>query len=67
MVNILGRGKVLEKMYNITREEREALDGLNKDDKIMVLPSDKERVTVVMHKQSYLGKFLDLLIRPTRS
>ena len=32
MVNILSRGeKVLEKVHNITREEREALDSLMKD------------------------------------
>ena len=31
-VNILGRGeKVLEKVHNITREEKEALDGLGKE------------------------------------
>ena len=53
VVNILGRGeKIFEKVHNITvtREEREALDGLRKDDKIMVLPADKGRVTVVMDK-----------------
>ena len=53
-VNILCRAeKVLEMDYNITREEREALDGLKKDNKIMVLPADKGRVTFVMDKQSY--------------
>ena len=37
VVNILGRGeKVLEMVHNITREERGAIDGLRKDDKIMV-------------------------------
>ena len=62
VVNILGRGEtVLEKVHNITREEREALDGLRKDDKIIVLPADKGRVTVVMDKQSYLDKCQGLL------
>ena len=51
----------MEKVQNITREEREALDGLRKDDKIMVLPADKGRVTVVMDKQSYLDKCQELL------
>ena len=62
VVTILGWGeKVLEKVQNITREEREALDGLRKDDNIMVLPADKGRVTVVMDKQSYLDKCQELL------
>ena len=40
----------MERVHNITREEREAHDGLRKDDKIMVLPADKGRVTVVIDK-----------------
>ena len=33
VVNFLGRGeKVLRKVHNITREAREALNGLRKDD-----------------------------------
>ena len=62
VVNILGWGaKVLGKIPNITREERMALDGLRKDDKIIVLRMDKGRVTVVMDKQSYPDKCKNLL------
>ena len=62
VVKILGRGeKVLEKAHGITREEREALDGLRKDKKIMLLPAYKGRVTVVMDKQTYLDKCRELL------
>ena len=57
MVNILGRWKkVLEKVHNLTGEEREALESLRKDDKIIVLPADKGRVSVMMNKQIYLDK-----------
>ena len=62
VVNIVGRGeKFLEKDHNITKEEKEALDGLSKDDTIMVLPADKGRVIVVIDKQSYLDKCQELL------
>ena len=51
----------MEKVHNIITEEREALDGLRKDEKIIVLPADKGRVTVVMDKQSYVDKCQELL------
>jgi hypothetical protein len=42
VVNILSRGNVgLAKDQNITKEERDALDGLKKEENIMVLPADK--------------------------
>ena len=63
VVNILGRGeKVLEKVHNITRERRrEALNGVRKDEKIMTLPADKGRGTVVMDKEHYLDKYQERL------
>ena len=51
----------MEKVHNITREEREALDGLIKNNRIMLLTADKGRVTVVIDKQSYLDKCQELL------
>ena len=52
----------MEKYHNITREERESLDGLKKNDKIMVLPAYNGRVTVVMDNHSYQDKCQELLM-----
>ena len=38
---------------NITRDERQALQDLRKDERIMILPADKGRFTVVMEKSDY--------------
>ena len=71
MVNILSKGeKVLEEVHNITREEREALDGLRKAEKIMVLPADLSTSTLILCKlmqlitQSYLNLLFTISITP---
>jgi hypothetical protein len=46
---------------NITSKERSALEGLRKDDKIIILPADKGRATVIMNKTEYKTKMTTLL------
>ena len=43
---------------NITKEERAALNDLGKDKSILILPTDKGRVTFVMDKEEYEVKDL---------
>ena len=49
------------KDQNVTKKEWEAIDRLKKDDSIMVLPADKDRVIVVMKKEDYLERCNNLL------
>ena len=61
MVQLLDRQDKV-KGQNVTKKEWEAIDKLKKDDTIMmVLPADKDRVTVVMKKEDYLEKCNKLL------
>ena len=46
---------------DITKEEREALHNLRKDNNHMILTADKEVVLVVMDKDMYIEKFMSLL------
>ena len=39
------------KYQNLTQKEWDVVDKLKKDDTIMVLPADKDRVTVVMKRR----------------
>ena len=41
---------------NITKEERQALKQLQKEESILILPADKGRATVVLDKQEYKEK-----------
>ena len=54
VVNILSRNDNI-KVRNISKEEWMAMESLKKDDMIMVLPTDKGRVTMMM-KKDYLEK-----------
>jgi hypothetical protein len=51
----------LNNPIDLTKQEREALDDLKKDDDIVILPSDKGRVTVVMDKSDYTNKAKTLI------
>ena len=46
---------------NVTREELQALQDLQKDDSIMILPADKGRATVVLDKGDYNSKVETIL------
>ena len=46
---------------NITKEERQALYKLKKDDSIKILPADKGRVTVIMNSEEYDKQIMKLL------
>ena len=46
---------------NISKEEREAIKSLKKDDSIVILPADKGRTTVILNKQDYHNKVKALL------
>ena len=47
---------------NITKEEREALHSLKKDNNSMIVTGDKGVVLVVMDKDMYIEKCMTLLI-----
>ena len=51
----------LNNPIDLTKQEREALEDLKKDDDIVILPSDKGRVTVVMDKSDYTNKAKTLI------
>ena len=46
---------------NLTPDEQKSLKGLKTDEKIVILPADKGRVTVVMDRTDYNDK-MDLLV-----
>ena len=46
---------------NISKQEREALQDLQKDESVKVLPSDKGRATVVINEKDYASKIQNLL------
>ena len=46
---------------NISKEEREAIRSLAKDDSVVILPADKGRTTVILDKQDYQNKVNTLL------
>jgi hypothetical protein len=46
---------------DLTKQEREALEDLKKDDDIVILPADKGRMTVVMDKSDYTNKSKTLI------
>jgi hypothetical protein len=46
---------------NITEREREVLEGLKRDDSLLIVPADKGRVVVVMDRGTYLEKMQDQL------
>ena len=46
---------------DLTKQEREALEDLKKDDDIVILPADKGRMTVVMDKSDYTNKAKTLI------
>ena len=47
---------------NVSKEEMKSIDNLKKDDSIMILPADKDRVTVVANKiQGTITEFHRLL------
>ncbi len=55
VVNVLKwNNKVKEQ--NVNKEEWEAIDEMRNDDSIIILSSDKGRVTVVMNKTDYTQK-----------
>ena len=49
------------KESNISNDEWRAIESLKKDENVMVLPADKGRVTVVLDKEEYTKKCMDLL------
>ena len=57
MVQLLDRQ---DKVKDVTKKKWESIDKLKKDDTIMVLPADKDRVTGV-RKKDYLEKCNNLL------
>ncbi len=50
---------------NITKEERDAMHGLQKDETIMVLPADKGKCLVVMDRAEYVTKMEEKLADTT--
>ena len=46
---------------NITRQERTALKGLQKEKSITILPADKGKATVIMEKREYQEKMKEML------
>ena len=46
---------------NITKEERQAISELKKEDSIIILPADKGKATVVMQSEEYEQKLTDML------
>ena len=46
---------------NLTRDERQALKDLKKNEEITILPADKGKATVVMDKKDYEEKVTSLL------
>ena len=51
----------LSHLIDLTKQEREALEDLKKDDDIVILPADKRRMTVVMDKSDYTNKAKTLI------
>ena len=51
----------LNHAIDLTKQEREALEDLKKDDDIVILPADKGRMTVVMDKSDYTNKAKTLI------
>ena len=54
---------LLHKKHSVdfTNEELQAMKDLKSDDEIIILPADKERMTVVMNKSGYIDKTNNLL------
>ncbi|CAH1271562.1 FBN3 [Branchiostoma lanceolatum] len=59
VTNILSKPK--KPQSNLSKQEQEALKSLKQDKDIVILPADKGRLTVVLNKEDYKQKCLDLL------
>ena len=57
--NILSKAK--PPPSNLTKEEREALQRLSKDNNLVILPADKGNATVIMESQDYHNKVVNML------
>jgi len=59
ITNILKKAK--PPVFNISKEEKLALDKIRKDTSIQILPADKGRATVIMDKDDYKTRVKDML------
>ena len=49
---------------NTSKEERDAMNDLQKNEKIIILPADKGTATVILDKQDYEDKAMEILAKP---
>ena len=50
--------------HNTTKKERDALHSLSNDEDIVILPADKGKATVILDKEEYEQKAMDILTKP---